>query len=84
MSRKEKLIRRLQSRPKDFTFDELVTLLGYFGFQQASAGNTAGSRVEFRNAEGKIIKLHRPHPGNEFKPYLVRQIIDDLKGRGLI
>lgn len=30
MSQKEKLIRRLKSKPKDFTFNEISALLGYF------------------------------------------------------
>ena len=29
MGKKEKLIRRLKSKPKDFTFDEAVILLDY-------------------------------------------------------
>jgi hypothetical protein len=32
MSKKEKLLRRLLSRPKDFTFNETVTLLGQPGY----------------------------------------------------
>ena len=32
MGQKEKLIERLKTRPKDFTFDELERLLGYLFF----------------------------------------------------
>jgi len=32
MSKKEKLIARFLLLPKDFHFDEMVKLLGYFGF----------------------------------------------------
>lgn len=32
MGQKEKLIQRLKSRPKDFTFQEAETLLGYFAY----------------------------------------------------
>ncbi len=31
MSKKEKLIARLKEMPKDFTFDEVVQLMGYLG-----------------------------------------------------
>ena len=31
MSQKEKLIERFSNKPKDFTYDELKRLLGYFG-----------------------------------------------------
>lgn len=33
MGRKEKLIRRFLQLPKDFTFDEIITLLGYFDYR---------------------------------------------------
>jgi len=84
MSKKEKLIKRLLSSPKDFTFDELVTLLGLLGFWQRNAGKTSGSRVEFTNDGKRYIKFHRPHPGNVLKPYALEDIIEGLKGRGLI
>lgn len=33
MSKKDKLISRLLQRPKDFTFNEMVSLLGYLGYE---------------------------------------------------
>lgn len=47
MSKKEKLIQRLKTRPKDFTFDEAETLLRYFGYRRSDKGRTSGSRVMF-------------------------------------
>ena len=44
MSRKDKLIDRFKSQPKDFTWDELVRLLGYLGYDEATGGKTGGSR----------------------------------------
>ena len=76
MSKKEKLIKRLLSRPKDFTFDELVTLMGLLGYRMAQA---SGSRVIFRHEQHPPIEIHRPHPGNALKPYLVRGIVETLK-----
>ena len=38
MSKKEKLIARLLSLPKDFTYDEMKTLLGYLGFEEDNKG----------------------------------------------
>lgn len=43
MSRK-KLINKLRSKPKDFTFDELETLLDLLGFTKSNKGRTSGSR----------------------------------------
>ena len=49
MSKKEKLIKRLTSKPKDFTYDELKKLLLYFEFCENNKGKTSGSRVVFMN-----------------------------------
>jgi len=42
MSKKDKLVKRFLSRPKDFTWQELVTMLEGFGFTQQTAGKTSG------------------------------------------
>lgn len=79
MSKKEKLVKRFQSRPKDFTFGELVTLLGYFDYWIDQGGKTSGSRVIFRHETNPPIEIHKPHPGNTLKPYQMRDIIVTLK-----
>ena len=84
MGTKEKLIKRLLSHPKDFTFDEAVTLLRYLGFEQSNKGRTSGSRVGFISKTSGRIMMHRPHPGNIFKPYQVEHLIDALHGKGLL
>ncbi|MBS3886448.1 MAG: type II toxin-antitoxin system HicA family toxin [Dethiobacter sp.] len=84
MSKREKLITRLLSRPNDFTFDELTTLLGFFQFKQVNLGKTSGSRVAFSNGEGDFIRFHKPHPRNILKPYQVADIITALQERGLL
>jgi hypothetical protein len=85
MSKKEKLLNRLLSKPKDFTFDELKGLLASFGYEEASAGRTAGSRVRFKNAaSGHEIKLHKPHPKPFLKPYQQEHIEETLRKEGLI
>ncbi|MCL2512768.1 MAG: type II toxin-antitoxin system HicA family toxin [Oscillospiraceae bacterium] len=84
MSRKEKLLKRLLSRPVDFTFEELVTLLGQFGYFNTSAGKTGGSRVAFSDGGGDYIRLHKPHPRNILKQYQLDDIITALKERNLL
>lgn len=84
MSQKEKLIRRLKSRPHDFTFDEAETLLNYLSFQRSDKGRTSGSRVIFISPYYGSILLHKPHPGNELRDYQVRQLIDKLEQEDLI
>ncbi|SDN87619.1 type II toxin-antitoxin system HicA family toxin [Acetanaerobacterium elongatum] len=84
MSKKEKLIARLLSKPKDFTFAELTALLNCFGYQQVVTGKTGGSRVAFANGGNDYIRLHKPHPRNILKPYQVEDVITALKERNLL
>lgn len=56
MTSKDKLIDRFKSLPKDFTFEELVKLLGLFGFEQSNKGKTSGSRVRFMNMDNLEYK----------------------------
>ena len=55
MSTKEKLKRRLKRLPNDFTFDELVSLMAYFGYSLSNKGKTSGSRVGFVKGDEKIM-----------------------------
>jgi hypothetical protein len=84
MSKTEKLLQRLLSNPKDFTWDELVTILLYFGFAELKKGKTGGSRRTFANAKKSVIILHKPHPGNIVKQYAIKQVIEALKDKGHI
>ena len=85
MSKAEKLVKRLLSRPKDFTYNELRKLLDALGYEESQSGKTSGSRVAFIDLKTKhIIRLHKPHPNNELKQYQLDQVIEELKGRGLI
>jgi hypothetical protein len=84
LSKAGKLIARLLSRPADFTFAELKSVLAFFGYTQVVAGKTGGSRVAFSNTDGDYIRLHKPHPRNELKAYQIEDIITALKERGLI
>ena len=65
MGQKEKLIKKLQSRPKNFTFDDAEALLQYFSYTRSNKGRTSGSRVMFVSEEYAPILLHKPHPRKE-------------------
>ena len=80
MGKKEKLLLRLQSNPKDFTFDEMKTALESLGFQQKQ-GN--GSRVKFIY-NGIVISMHKPHPRKELLEYQVKQILELLEKEDLL
>ena len=84
MGKKEKLIQRLKSKPKDFSFDEAETLLGYLSYSRSNKGRTSGSRVMFTSENHAPILMHKPHPNNELKGYQVQQLVELLQQEGLI
>lgn len=80
MSKIEKIIFKLISKPKDFTYQELEKLLSYYGYIEVKSGKSSGSRRAFLHSKTKhIIRLHKPHPGNILKAYQVKNIVDDLR-----
>lgn len=83
MGKLEKLIERLKSIPKDFTFDEMQSLLLALGFELSNKGKTSGSRVKFFK-DGVCIILHKPHPRKELLAYQIKQVIETLSEEGLI
>ena len=81
MTKRKKLLERLLSKPKDFEWSELRTLLTGFGYEEISG---AGSRVKFYDSKsGSLISLHKPHPSNIVKEYILDQVIEVLEGRGI-
>ena len=79
MSKKDKLLKIFLANPikKDLTFDELETLLVACGFIKLEG---AGSAVKFYHQKKDIlINLHKPHPSNILKIYIVKQIQTKIK-----
>jgi len=83
VGKKDKLIARLKIKPKDFTFDEVRTLLENCGYVMTNSGKTSGSRVCFVK-DKKVFRLHKPHPRKELLQYQIKELIDELKGENLI
>lgn len=85
MGAKDKLVERFKKKPKDFTYEETVSLLSYLGYSEYHKGATSGSRVRFKNeTTGLYIDIHRPHPGSIMKKWMVKTIYQHLKNNGLI
>ena len=84
MSRHDKLIARLKSRPKDLSWDELVRLLMALGYAEAKTGKTGGSRRRVVHPSAPAIALHRPHPDNTVKMYVIDELLRVLGEEGLI
>jgi len=82
MSKFDKLKERLLKKPKDFTYDELRTVLIGLGYTESNKGKTSGSRVAFiQQASKHILRIHKPHPQNIIKAYALEYIIDELKAQ---
>jgi len=85
MGQKDKLIAKLCSNPKNFTFEEADSLLSHFGYHSVNKGKTSGSRIMFiKNDHNDKILLHKPHPRKELPDYQIKQLIEHLKQEGLI
>jgi hypothetical protein len=80
MSKFEKLKARFLTRPADFTYDELATLLKALGYREEKGGSS--SRVAcIHEGRKHIIRLHRPHPATVLKRYQMDQVISELKAQ---
>ena len=70
MNKKEKLIKRFRTLPRDFTFEEVVSLFQGYGFELANTGATSGSRIKFYNVDDQnAYIMHKPHPSNIIKGF---------------
>ena len=74
MSKKEKLRQRLYKipPPKDFAWDDLVTVMRQAGFSESCDG---GSHYMFEHTSGHRFSMSKTHPAGILKKYQ----IDDAK-----
>lgn len=79
MSKLEKAIERLKSKPKDLTYDEATKILNNLGFYEDNKGKTSGSKVIFKNKYNQKIGLHKPHPSKILKSYQINEILRLLR-----
>ena len=85
MSKKEKLIVRLCSKPipRNFTLSELYTLVQCCGCTIKQGGRGSGIRIVHIEKK-RVLAFDRPHPGNELYSWQVQAVIDFLKEIGEI
>jgi hypothetical protein len=82
MTKTDKLIERFKTKPRDFTWNELTTLLRKLRFRELQG---SGSRVKFYNEERNcLVQLHKPHPANILKPYMISEVLNILTESNLI
>ncbi|MFA6988944.1 MAG: hypothetical protein WC197_02640 [Candidatus Gastranaerophilaceae bacterium] len=85
MTKQDKLIQRVLSRPKDLTWNELVSFLLIYGYVTENGGKTSGSARRFiNNKTTHSFCLHKPHKPDIVKSYAINIVLDNLKQKGLI
>jgi len=85
MSKYEKALEKLLSINSILTFQELEYILRKSGYVEKKTGKTSGSRKAYLNHQTKhLIRIHKPHPGNEIKRYIKQYIISEFKKNGVI
>jgi hypothetical protein len=82
MSKQEKLLRRIASKPKDFTWSELVSLMTALGFDMEKSSGSGRKFILERT--GAVLFIHEPHPAKLLKPYQVKDAIDLLERTGIL
>ncbi len=82
MSKLEKLLEKMGNHKATWTWHELCSLLVKLGYTQEEGD---GSRVKFDNGNATdLINLHKPHPSNEVKAYVIRQVREKLTTGGML
>lgn len=77
-----KILNKLLTKPtlKNIKFSDIDSLLVTIGLKRSEG---SGSRVEFRFNDDLFIVLHKPHPNNEVKTYVIKQLQDFLQDIGV-
>ena len=84
VTQRDKLIRRFRACPQDFAWQELVRLLKGLGYREVRTGRSGGLRRRFIHRDAPAISLHKPHPGNIVKRYVIDDVLRLLNDEKLI
>jgi hypothetical protein len=82
MSKHEKALQRLLSKPADFTWGELKSLMETFNYHLKKTGGSG--RKFIHSTTGSTLFMHEPHPSKVLKAYQVKEAIRFLKQEGHI
>lgn len=76
MSRRDRLISRMNASPHDIRFSEVDALLRVEGF---ILFNQRGSHCSYHSADGRLLTIVRPHGGrNTCNPSDIRRLLEVL------
>jgi hypothetical protein len=74
MSKKEKLVQKIRNNPKAVSFEDLVSILTWYGFTMRSPGSGSSHNVYTLGVHQITVPYKRPH----VKECYVRQVLDIL------
>jgi len=83
MSKKDKRLKRLFGipPPKDFSWDELITVMNAAGFDEYCDG---GSHYTFEHATGFTFGISKTHPSGILKRYQIDDAKEALQAVGIL
>ncbi|MCQ9328819.1 type II toxin-antitoxin system HicA family toxin [Pelistega suis] len=89
MSTIEKLYERLRKipPPKDFKFEQLITLLTHFGCSlHEQRGGSSHKYFIFNSSRYGLVRLDmaKPHPSSNLKPYQIKAALLFINKYGII
>jgi hypothetical protein len=82
VSKKTKLLEKLRSQPKDFTWDEATALMRMCGFKLLPARGGGSGRMFVHEKSHARVRLHEPHPRKTLLPYMVELLKEALEETG--
>jgi hypothetical protein len=77
LSKLQKAVARLLSKPVDYTWEELLSLMTALGFELRTTGGSG--RKFFDSTTRALLLLHEPHPSSILKAYQIRAAIQFLR-----
>ncbi len=78
----ERLLARLQAKPKDFSWAELQKVMSHEGYGELTG---SGSRRKFYNSKtGRMVNLHKRHPDDTLLAYQINEVLKFFRQEGVI
>ncbi|NOT20453.1 MAG: type II toxin-antitoxin system HicA family toxin [Sideroxydans sp.] len=86
MSKEQKRKDRLTKTPppKDFRWEELVSVMNDFGFEFDSSSGGSHGHFVLKSDKDKTISSYRPHPSGIMYSIQLKEIVKKLKEWGML
>ena len=75
------LLRRIRCKPRDYTIQELDTLMNKCGCIKGHGGR-GSSLLYYHKGTGRKLTFDGPHPGKELYPYQIKKVLAFLSEIG--